>query len=727
MKTKMALLVLMCAMGIFFADQTTAGTDPRAKDKVTIAYNTKSPQQTFGVSRLSTLLQDKNVQIVQGDTSEAVEGVSIQVDLKNKELETTLHDEGFRITKSSKGLTIEAVDESGAMYGLLELADMIDIYGLSKVPEKTVNPRFPFRAIKFNLPWSIYSRIEEREQHAETARELKYWEGFLDMMAENRFNSLTLWSLHPFPYMIRPTNFPLACSLDEEELKDWQNFWHSLFQMAADRGIETYMVNWNIFVSEGFKTHYDATAKPDTGKSSGTACNSPLIEQYTKECVTQVINEYPNLAGLGISLGEAMTGMSPVEREAWITRTFGEGMAEADRKIKFIHRVPFTASANSYGSTDRKTEMMTREAIESLDVIKPVWVEIKFNWSHGHSTPKLVQVHGGSISDAYWNPLPKNYAITWMVRNEDFFILRWGDPDFIRKHIEINGQSYVGGYYVGSEGYIPAKEFMHVPNHEHVNWKYSWERQWLFYKEWGRLLYDPQTSDKVFALDFDRRYGEGVGDKMVEAYKLASKMPLRYSSFLFSTSDRTLYAEGMLAFTRRGGSNDQKSPFLSLVELMADEVLDDDYISVGDYVKSVLDDSLDRSKITPLQLSEELKQIGTQALEIVKDIKNDNPSLECEIFDIKAWSYQCFYFAEKLKAAVALELYRLNGDETKKQEAVTLLKSAKEYWQELITVTKPHYQVVPLKQTGSEGFSWERFLSEVERDIEVAKHYQTKK
>ncbi|MFC1652760.1 glycoside hydrolase family 20 zincin-like fold domain-containing protein, partial [Planctomycetota bacterium] len=723
------LSVLMCVMGMFFANQTTAGTNQRAKDKITIAYNTKSPQQAFGVSQLSNLLKDKNYKVVEVDLTEAVGDVNIQVVLQKKEIESTIHHEGFRISKSTKGLAIEAVDESGAMYGLLELADLIDIHGLSQVPEKTVNPRFPFRAIKFNLPWSIYGRHESNEQHAETVRDLNYWEGFLDMMAENRFNTLTLWSLHPFPYMIRPTNFPLACSFNDSELEDWQNFWHTLFQMAKDRGIETYLVNWNIFVSEGFKTHYDAKAKADTGHNAGAAYNSPTIEQYTKACVTQVINEYPNLTGLGISLGEAMTGMSPVEREEWITRTFVEGMSEADRKIKFIHRVPFTASANSYGSTDRKTETMTRKAIEALDVIKPVWVEIKFNWSHGHSTPKLVQVHGGSISDAYWNPLPKNYAITWMVRNEDFIFLRWGDPDFIRKHIELNGQSYVGGYYIGSEGYIPAKEYFHVPNHEHINWKYSWERQWLFYKEWGRLLYDPRTPDTVFAIDFDRRYGEGVGEKMVEAYKLASKMPLRFSSFVYSTWDLTMYAEGLLIPRRWQGNgyDDKKSPFISLEELMGYEVLDPDYISVGDYVKSVLDNSLDKSKITPLQLSEELKQIGKQALDIVKDIQNENPSLECEILDIRAWSYQCFYFAEKLEAAVALELYRLNRDELKKQEAVALLKNAKNYWQELINVTKPHYQPVPHKQTGNEYFSWDRFLFEVERDIEVAKNYQTTK
>jgi hypothetical protein len=729
-KTSITFLVIFgLLLCLILTSLTTACKNHNAKDTITIAYNMKSPQQTFGVVLLSNLLKDKNYPVAEVDLSEAVGNTNIQVLLQNEEMDTTIHHEGFRISKSAKGMAIEAVDESGAMYGLLELADMIDMYGLSRVPEKTVNPRFPFRAIKFNLPWSIYGRHESNEQHAETVRDLKFWEGFLDMMAENRFNSLTLWSLHPFSYMIRPTNFPLACSFDDNELEDWQNFWHSLFQMAKDRGIETYLVNWNIFVSEGFKTHYDHAAKADTGHNAGKAYNSPLIERYTKECVTQVINEYPNLTGLGISLGEAMTGMSPVEREEWITRTFGGGMAEANRKIKFIHRVPFTASANSYGSTDRKTETMTRNAIESLDAIKPVWVEIKFNWSHGHSTPKLVQVHGGSISDAYWNPLPENYAITWMVRNEDFFILRWGEPDFIRKHIELNGQPYVGGYYIGSEGYIPAKEYMHVPNHEHINWTYAWERQWLFYKEWGRLLYDPQTSDKVFAIDFDRRYGEGVGDKMVEAYKLASKMPLRFSSFVFSTWDLTMYAEGLLVPHRWKGNgyDDKKSPFLSLEELMAYEVLDPDYISVGDYVKSVLNDSLNQSKITPLQLSEELEQIGTRALAIVKDIKNENPTLECEIMDIKAWSYECFYFAEKLKAAVAMELYRLNGDEDKKQEAIALLKNAKNYWQELINLTKPHYQPIPHKQTGKDYFSWDSFLVEVERDIVVAKNYQTQK
>ena len=71
------------------------------------------------------------------------------------------------------------------------------------------------------------------------------------------------------------------------------------------------------------------------------------------------------------------------------------------------------------------TDSLQRLAIESIELPEPIWVEVKFNWSHAQSSPHLVHVHGGKLGDAYWNPTPKNYRICWMARNEDFFCLRW--------------------------------------------------------------------------------------------------------------------------------------------------------------------------------------------------------------------------------------------------------------------------------------------------------------
>ncbi len=137
-----------------------------------------------------------------------------------------------------------------------------------------------------------------------------------------------------------------------------------------------------------------------------------------------------------------------------------EGVRAADREIEFIHRLPLSAGTGSGGSTDPVVETMTRASLDTLSgVKKPILTELKFNWSHAHSSPTLVKVHGGDITDTYWNPLPENYRISWMMRNEDFFMLRWGQPDFIREHIRRNGHSYVQGYYVGSECYIPAVDY----------------------------------------------------------------------------------------------------------------------------------------------------------------------------------------------------------------------------------------------------------------------------
>lgn len=134
---------------------------------------------------------------------------------------------------------------------------------MRNVEEKLSNPRFEFRAIKFNLPWSSYRPSENPAMslHTETCRSLRFWQRFLDMMAENRFNVLSLWNLHPFTYMIRPKGFAEACPFSDKELAQWQGFWRRLFSMAKERGIETYIVNWNIVVSPEFAKAHEVTER----------------------------------------------------------------------------------------------------------------------------------------------------------------------------------------------------------------------------------------------------------------------------------------------------------------------------------------------------------------------------------------------------------------------------------------------------------------------------------
>jgi hypothetical protein len=678
---------------------------------ISIAMDTTSSQQRFGAILLETALREINRKPVRVSITAATGNEEITVQKVDSASNLAIKSEGFQITNAAGKIIIKAIDECGAMYGMQEVGDQIALNGLSGVPSKIVNARFSFRAIKVNLPWSAYRGYRKHPSHlvhVETMKDLKFWESFMDMMVENRFNALTIWNQHPFPYLIRATNFPKACSFTDAELAVWRDFWTKLFKMAKDRGIETYLVHWNIFVSKSYHDAYSPTALVDEEISTGPGVTNATDDRYLKESVTQLINEYPDLTGLGITLGEGMTGFSAQERQDWLERTEIAGMRAAKRKIKFIHRAPMY-------STDAVVEGACRNTIDKItDAILPVKFEVKFNWSHGHSTPRLIKIHGGEPTGIYWSPTPTNYRVDWMVRNEDFYVLRWGQPDFIRQHIAMNGQNYVEGYFIGSENYMPAKDYIHVQNHPHINWSYAFERQWLFYKEWGRLLYDPSVPDKTFEMYVDRRYGKGTGAPLVKAYKLGSDMPLRFACMVDFHNDASLYAEGF-----------GNPYFLSIRKLIDASVFDTTYYSVKDYVSDSLASKLNPAKITPLNLADTLQRNGQAALDLASGITGASTTLQCEIADVKTWGYLSLYFAHKLRAAVLLQYYTASGKKNAadKTNAIALLQSAKAEWANVVAMTKPHQQAIPLIPLGDTPFSWDSRSNDVNNDITTAQGF----
>ncbi len=694
-----------------------------AKGDASIAYRTNSPPLRFAVGKLDEALRGINETVIHYDLAGSWEKAGIVVLANESDVAAfrcsgreiafspTIRNEGFQLLRLriDKGqiLCVQARDESGAMYGVLDLAEQVRIHGsLAGVEEKIANPRFEFRAIKFNLPWSPYRSGPATEMHLDTCRDLSFWRRFLDMMAENRFNVLSLWNLHPFPFMIRPEEFPEACPFRDEEMEEWKLFWRSLFRMAKERGIETYVVNWNIVVSPEFARAHGVREKNDT---------SELVRRYTRECVTQVINEYEDLTGLGVTLADWMSGMTPAEREDWIAETFIAGMKRARRAVKFIHRSVLAGSP---------IEM--RRVIDDARLPAPVWVEIKFNWSHGHSTPRLSITHdysSGEVDERFWTPKPTNYRIVWMIRNEDFFILRWGEPDFIRQHIEMNGKEYVGGYFVGSEGYIPAKDYSHRL-HTHQTWNYAFEKQWLFYMLWGRLLYDPETPNGIFEAALENRYNRGIGQTMLQAYTLASRMPLRLASFHAATWDYTLYSEGFLAAAGSRGVSDGVSPFISIDELIHHETLDPTYISIPEHIERVAkDEDVPRGQVTPLQIASDSERDGRTVLNLVERLRSKTGAYpggyECEVDDLATWGHLSLYLADKLRAGVALETFRRNGAVNEKEKAISLLERAAAHWEGVAAVAERHYREVPYVGAGT--FSWRKYAEQAKRDIEIAR------
>jgi hypothetical protein len=591
---------------------------------VTISYDKNSPQLAYAADKLQHELMK-----FKANSSASIK-FSINKNLGN---------EAFSIEPNAGEIIISGGDETGVMYGSLSVAEELrNGVPLGKIKAKNEAPKLPFRAIKYDMSWDTYRHSYALDLHNETCRDINYWKAFLDMMAENRLNVLSLWNLHPYVYMIKPKNFPEASPWSDAEMKEWQNLFHGIFKMGKERGIDTYVIPFNIFVSPEFaKAHNVAMDNPDH-YFFVNGDTSEIVKRYTRECVTQLLQEYPDLTGMGLTLGEGMGGMTPQQREDWMKATIIEGMRLAGRKSKLVHRIPFSSTTGSLGVTSIETERLTRKGIEqeaAMDFIEqPVWADLKFNWSHAHSTTKLMKVHGGKLWGAYFDPVPEDYKITWTARNEDFFCLRWGVPSFVREHINKNTPAYVGGYFIGSETYIPAKDYFTNPAIK-VDWKYAFERQWLFYKIWGRLLYNPFTPDKVFSDEFKRRYGK-EGNNLLEASSLAGTVPLRLASSFDFTWDFSLYSEGFMALD----NTVKKVEYISIERQITQPPIDPDYVSVLDYVKAVSQGkSFEKNKITPVILAGMLEKDCNRALFLVKNINTSgNTSLMFEVADIKTWA-----------------------------------------------------------------------------------------
>jgi hypothetical protein len=624
--------------------------------------------------------------------------------------------EAFQVDVENNMVTVIGGDATGVMYGLFDIKEQIES-GSKTLVSSSESPYLSFRAIKFNLPWMSYRNGEALQLHSETVGDTLFWRSFLDMMAENRFNALTLWSQHPFHYMVKLENYPEACGFTDEEMADWKKFWEYIFREAKSRGIETYIVNWNIFVSPEFaKAHGVAEYSIDNQYFISQGDTSELVKDYMRESVRAVIDAYPDLTGLGISHGEGMGGMTPEERQKWMLDAYIQGVRNASRKVKFIHRIPFSADTGSAGSTSVDVERMTRRSLDTLSCfISPIHTELKFNWSHAHSTPSLVKVHGGELTDTYWNPLPENYRLAWMMRNEDFFVLRWGQPEFIRKHIAENTKPYVNGYYVGSECYIPAKDFITSLNG--TSNQYAFERQWMFYKNWGRLMYNPKTPDTVFEQAFLNRFPR-YGKDLFVAQKEASRVPLVIASFWNATWDFTLYSEGMLAM-----ENNQVK-LISLGAMSNKQPMEPTWMSISEYLDN--GEKALAGKVSPVQLADSVQSFCTKALEQVSPIvPGKNTDLLYEVSDIKSWAFLGLYFSHKLRAAIEYRKYIQSGDGDSLNNAVAWLEKATGYWQELIGVTQPVYRPMPLMHfthdRGGEYFHWSVVGKEVIDELDWLK------
>ena len=233
-------------------------------------------------------------------TDQNLKGYTISLTLATKT--DSLRAEGYRIM-NSKGnrITIEGNDPSGVIYGAVELAERLHMNqgSFTTIQE---SPQMVMRGTCIGLQKTVYLPGHAVYEYPYTPENFPWfydkeqWIRYLDMMVENKYNSLYLWNGHPFASLVMLKDYPFALEVDEETFKKNEEIFSFLTHEADRRGIWVIQMFYNIILSKPFADHYGLKTQ-DRHRPI-----TPLISDYTRKSISAFIEKYPNV-GLLVCLG----------------------------------------------------------------------------------------------------------------------------------------------------------------------------------------------------------------------------------------------------------------------------------------------------------------------------------------------------------------------------------------------------------------------------------------
>ena len=650
--------------------------------------------------------------------------------------------EGFSLRRVSSGnelqLHVFAHDAAGAMYGGLELAEQIRARGTQGVSDTDRNPHMPLRGTKFNIPLDLrtpsYTDMSDSAQaNIATVWDFEFWRAYLDQLARDRYNYVSLWNLHPFPSMVKVPEFPdvalddvwrtraplaedyttrttdllsPAMLANKEVLKRLTiaqkiAHWRKVMQYAHDRNIAFYVVTWNVF-----------TYGVDGKHGISDALDNPKTIDYFRASVREMFRTYPLLAGIGLTAGENMGevkmysgGVDAFDvKEKWLFDTYGQGVldaarAEPNRRFSLIHR--------QHESRAQDIAATFKPVIDQPNVD----FVLSFKYAQAHVLSSTTQTyHRGYVESL------GDLKTLWTLRNDDALMLRWAAPDFVREFVRNIPHEVSAGYYVGSDMWVWGREFLSkAPAAKNKGARQlEIDKHWLHFLLWGRLGYDPTLDNQRIAALVGRRFSGVDGAKLLAAWQDASLVYPLVTGFHWADFDFQWYIEGCRS---RPGPAKTASGFHSVETFINQPVHPGtDNIPIPKFVAG------ETRGTTPLMVAANIDARADAALAGITALEKSGRAegeLSETLNDIRAMALLGKYYAAKIRGATALARFRRHRDETQQREAVRELTAAQGFWKDYTTRMGERYRN-PLWTNRVGYVDWAELDAEVARDIVLA-------
>jgi hypothetical protein len=713
-------LALLAAAPMFLLSVPACGI--ATAETVSLRYDRSDPMMAFAAGDLRQALREAGCRVVE---SEADLAVTFDV------FEPGMGPQSFRIRREGpKAIRVVGGDALGVMYGGLELAEMISLGGgLDGVVERARKPYVFRRGLKFNIPFD--ARAPSYDDTGTSAHEniaamwdWDFWETFLDTLARNRYNVLTLWTNHPYPGIVNLAKYPgvsydNVCRLrepcdtgsdrhfDEVDLMDSANvevikeislddkiaFWNKVFDHADARGIDIIVFHWNIYVF-GAKGKHGITDD----------MHNPATIPYLRYCISEFLKTYPQVDGIGITAGEHMRGYRSANRskEDWLWLTYGQGVMDA----KAV-------------APERELRIIFRQHQANLGKIVEAFADFDgpFHTGHKYARARLYSTSTSPYLDIeYRADLEQHRVPCWLnLRNDDLFVLRWGDADYVREFLQNVPRDlmrYEAGFYMGPDGYVFGREF--VSRDPDLSGQLEIDKHWFRFMLWGRLGYDLTLTRGYFEKRLAHRFPETDAAGLYETWATASQIVPQINHFFFRVNDFQFAPEGCVY---NGG-------FLSLNQFFEHPPLrGSGILSVQDYAAAVLaSESFDG--MTPMQVADRLDALAADSLAGTEKLgSSGTPSKElmATLTDIRAMAHLGRYYADKIRGAAQLAVFRADRSKTEYRErAVRHLSDAVQDWEAYAEVASSAYRPQLLSRT--HYLDWWKILDDVKNEVETVRN-----
>lgn len=617
--------------------------------------------------------------------------------------------EGFVLASCPNGITaVASSDDSGTLYGCLELADRIKT--AKAIPQNLAfedAPTFILRGpcIGMQKPEITYDGICYDYRYTPDDfpffYDKEHWTRYLDFLVENRMNTLYLWNGHPFTSVLKLPKYPQAQELDDDILAGNIEMFTWLTNEADRRGIWVIQFFYNIHIS-----HALARAR----KISIThACPTPFIGEYTRYCVSEFVRSYPNV-GLMMCLGEALLDEHDAD---WLCNVIIPGVKDAMLQLNTDKEPPIIVRAHSTPIED----VMSK----ALKIYKNIYTMHKYNqevltWTSVRGESRRLHKSLAGLTSAH-------VINVHLLANLEPF--RWGSPSFIQNCMQSCQE-------IGAKG-------LHLYPLRYWEWPYTSDdvtprlmqidRDWIWFAAWARYAWNPNrdsSEERRYWIDqLNEKFGSRrAAPKILKAYETSGECaPRLLRRFGITDGGRQVFSLGMLMTQLINPDRYYPYPWLWQCAAPPGERL-------KEWVKRECEKKAHEGETPPRVIEDALRfaQQGVAAAEAAHPLVTKNKQEFARFFnDVRCIQTITRFYAAKVRAAMLVLRYGYSNDIEDLKQALPFLEDSLVEYQKLVELTDKTYRdagslhttsrQIPFIAGPNQYVHWRQCLPEYEKEL----------